>query len=348
MKKVIFYTLNLVLVSLLFMGCGTKNFTISGMNIQFTNIEITDGMTGITKTLDAEQSQELYNKIKSIELVNSSSGDRTGWSYSIKFINQDSETSNITILDASTLDYGGKLYKTKDGSIDIEYMKSLFYYSFQAEVIEAGKSLLVAPDPDSMEYRSSDKIAVNLYEATIYDVNQQTISADQLKAGDIVKITYNGVVAESYPAQISCYTIELINNDLLLDGYMAILEDIYNEDPGLNGDISLIAIDTSTLTNLSDQEISLLLSKMKETFGMEIIKGTFDELAEQGLIDKEKLLFESGILIEIKNPIFDNKTSTLKGAVSKWRSGLGAIGYDATARFNGTEWKLTKASMWIS
>ncbi len=73
-------------------------------------------------------------------------------------------------------------------------------YCFYATVIESKeKYILVEPLEGSQELRSSDKISIGLGENNdeIYPV------------GTIVKITYDGMIMESYPAQIHASKIEV-------------------------------------------------------------------------------------------------------------------------------------------
>ena len=59
-------------------------------------------------------------------------------------------------------------------------------------------SIIVEPIEGSHESKSSDKIII------------KRINADNYVIGDRIKITYNGLVNESYPAQITATEIELI------------------------------------------------------------------------------------------------------------------------------------------
>lgn len=79
--------------------------------------------------------------------------------------------------------------------------------SFNAIVIEnMGNSILVNPVEGSQELQSSDKIVVRVPvdNATLKDLSE-------FKVGSKVKITYDGMIMESYPAQINAYDVELIN-----------------------------------------------------------------------------------------------------------------------------------------
>ncbi len=222
-------------------------------------------------------------------------------------------------------------------------------YSFQAEIIEVGTTLLITPGEDSNEARSSDKIAVSFGDATLVDEKGLTIASEELLVGDILVITYNGVILESYPAQITASRIEKIDHNNLIDGYLALIDDIYREDDGLNSDIKTIAFDTSAWINLTDIEKEMIFAKVKEAYGLEVIEGTFEELTEQGIIDKENLFFPEGVLIEISELAYDENKEEITCAISKWRSGLGAIGAsEVTAVLVDGNWEITKDGNWIS
>lgn len=75
---------------------------------------------------------------------------------------------------------------------------------FYGKVIEASeKYIIVEPNEGEEERKSSDKISINLGESndSIYTV------------GTNVKITYNGIILETYPAQIKPIQIEIKSLD---------------------------------------------------------------------------------------------------------------------------------------
>ncbi len=79
--------------------------------------------------------------------------------------------------------------------------------SFSATVLENNKvSILVEPFAGEDELKSSDKIVVRVAEnsATLKDLSE-------FAPGTKVTITYNGIIMESYPAQINAYSVEKIN-----------------------------------------------------------------------------------------------------------------------------------------
>lgn len=236
-----------------------------------------------------------------------------------------------------------------DNNSEGEPTDSAENYTFNAEVIEAGEWLLVTPDAESDAAKSADKISVNTIDAVITGLDGEKLKKDNLKAGDFVKITYDGFIRESYPAQIGASAIEVTGHNILIDGYLALIDDLYQDDSALNYDITMIALDTTGWSGLSEIEKEIIFSSVREIYGYDVIEGTFDELSEQGLMEKENLYFPKGILISLKKVSYDESKKKITCAIEKWRSGLGAIGSDdVTAKYKDGEWKIKKEGMWIS
>lgn len=233
-------------------------------------------------------------------------------------------------------------------SSDNSKKNNIEYEIFEAEVIDNEGGLLVSPDEESVEYTSSDKIMVELLDAEILDEKGNTVDSDKLKPGDRLRIYYNGMILESYPAQITANKIEVIGHNHIVDGIFAVIDDIYKDDNALNHDITMIAFDTTGWISLTKAETYAILSMAYNKYGFDIIQGTFDELAEQGLIDEDNLYFENGILIELKDIEINKGRDKIECSIQKWRSGLGAIGWDGNAKLNGDEWEITKDMRWIS
>lgn len=129
------------------------------------------------------------------------------------------------------------------------------------------------------------------------------------------------------------------------DAYKIVIDKLYNEDEGLNSEIKYLAVDTSTMKNLTDETKAELL-KTLENYGLTVLDMSFEELKKQGYI--EDLYFKEGILFKIEDEIMKNNSIIMN--VSKWRSGLGAIGYDnLVIKYKNGEWKITKTGdAWIS
>ena len=76
-------------------------------------------------------------------------------------------------------------------------------YEFIATIIKANdNSIVVEPEKGTRERKSSDKISIGITRPT----NETN---DFYVVGNKIKITYNGVIMESYPAQINATKIEL-------------------------------------------------------------------------------------------------------------------------------------------
>lgn len=77
---------------------------------------------------------------------------------------------------------------------------------FNARVLENnGNFILVEPEEGSSELNSSDKIVVR-----VRGENNVLKDLSEFTVGSKVKITYDGKIMESYPAQINAYSVELI------------------------------------------------------------------------------------------------------------------------------------------
>lgn len=98
----------------------------------------------------------------------------------------------------------GAIADLHNNSVDEDYKKlEEEQYEFIATIIGAyGSSILVEPEEGTNERKSSDKISISI-NRPINGTN------DFYVKGNKIKITYNGVIMESYPAQIVATKIEL-------------------------------------------------------------------------------------------------------------------------------------------
>ncbi len=349
MKRKMYLFLSILLFSGILAGCTKKPFSIENTKLEFTNIEVRDGTTGNMVSLDENESKELYNYLKKIVFTKGKSPEQnTGWRYALDFMADGKVIDTIMIQDES-IKYRNYFYKTDDDTtMDLDYIASLCKSVFKALVIDNSNGLLVKPDVNSNEFRSSDKISIGTGSAIIYDEDKKEVDLNEIQIGDVINITYNGIILESYPAQITADYINILESNLLIDGYATIIDDIYNLDSGLNSGINIIALDLTEITNLSETDKEILLMKLYGMYGLEVKESTFDQLAEEGLINKEELYFPTGIIITISNSEYKEDIETLRYDIRKWRSGLGAIGYKGNAKFDGEKWIISSENMWVS
>lgn len=109
--------------------------------------------------------------------------------------------------------------------------------------------------------------------------------------------------------------------------YVEVLEDLWNVDSGLNSEISQIGIDLSELSHLTEVEKDTVMSEFAAKHNLSYVVGTWEELCEQGIIDKENLCWEDGLFFSIKTEGDSTRELTAFDA-QKWRSGLGAYYFD--------------------
>ena len=169
-----------------------------------------------------------------------------------------------------------------------------------------------------------------------------------LRDGMSVEISFNGLVAECYPAllgepyELHAYSIGTPQCPGggyfdLCGLYLQVLDDLWQKDPGLNSDITIAGLDLSQAPGeLLESEKSALCWRFGETHGVEVVEGTYEELAEEGYLtqvssDPERPLYqwEDGCLFSLKaNQDHDNEIHfglpVLYFDAQKWRSPLGA------------------------
>lgn len=161
----------------------------------------------------------------------------------------------------------------------------------------------------------------------------------QIQAGSIIKIGYDGMIMESYPAKLGDvkYIKFIEQKDDLVGLYEKVFDKLWETDKGLNMDINILAFDLSKTTNITDAEKSALMYELGSKYSLDTVSGTFDQLSEEGYIDKENLYFENGILFSFE-VIEESKNSFMFNA-QKWRSGLGAYFFlDCTAKKTKNGW----------
>ena len=155
-----------------------------------------------------------------------------------------------------------------------------------------------------------------------------------LAAGTLVEVTYKGAILETWPAQFSqvteVHTVEGGFDDRCAL-YLQVLEDLWEVDAGLNGDLTYLGADLSR-TSLSDSERAAVAWAFAGRHGGELVTGTWEELAEQGYIDRENLYWEDGVLFSItekEEPVYfmPEGMAAVTFDAQKWRSGLGAYSF---------------------
>lgn len=169
------------------------------------------------------------------------------------------------------------------------------------------------------------------------DANVYTLTPEDdtnLAVGTLVEIAYGGTILETFPAQFGGVTAVRAVEDGFDDRcalYLQVMEDLWAVDDGLNSGVTYIGVDLSR-TSLSDSEKAAAAWAFAQKHGGELITGTWEELAEQGYIDRETLCWEDGILFTLAEQDGAYRPGSVTFDGEKWRSGLGAYFYfDCTA-----------------
>lgn len=169
-----------------------------------------------------------------------------------------------------------------------------------------------------------------------------------LQDGMPVEISFNGLALETFPARLGevyelhAYSIGTSQSPGgsyydLCGLYLQVLSDLWGKDPGLNSGITMAGLDLSQAPGgLLESEKSALCWRFGELHGVEVVEGTFDELAEEGYFtqvssDPERPLYqwEDGCLFTI-SPSHDHDAEVYSGLpvlffdAQKWCSPLGA------------------------
>lgn len=177
---------------------------------------------------------------------------------------------------------------------------------------------------------------MSFQDQAVYRVGEKgTLSSDTLTPGMVVEVI-GGPVAESYPAQFEASAVGIVDKGSDLIGmYRSVIHDMWEVDPALNSGISMLGLDFSNACLLT-QEREALEYLTAQDFGLEYVTGTWEELADQGYIDRKSLYWENGLFISIA-VTGEPGSSGFTFNAQKWRSGLGAIMYDDCSAKKGTD-----------
>lgn len=142
--------------------------------------------------------------------------------------------------------------------------------------------------------------------------------------------------------------------------YLTLLEDIMQQDSGLNYEIEFISVDlesfdkeymdpeikgTTRVFDISKEDEQIILDYMTK-YHDEIKSNNFEELKAQGEFDEENLVLD-GLLIYVSNIKIVSEDNFLISMV-KYRSGLGAIFLEYSVKYLDGNWEIDVVSMAIS
>ena len=191
-----------------------------------------------------------------------------------------------------------------------------------------------------------------------------------LRDGMTVELAFNGLIAESFPAQPGeSYSLTVVEEG---DGqcalWLQVLEDLWAVDDGLNGGITQVGVDLSQVPGLTDGERSAIAWAFASAHNVSSVTGTLEELWEEGYFtpttepvsgpDSLALYcWEDGVhfSIDVDEEAVWNLPSLGPGEeppelvafdAQKWRSGLGAYFFGDCVAQRGEDgsWSYTVGS----
>ena len=178
-----------------------------------------------------------------------------------------------------------------------------------------------------------------LYRLSLDGVPVEPGGVETLCVGKRAEVTFGGTVAECFPGIPGGVTrVRAVDGDLSpFVLYRQALFDLMETDEGLNGGARYLGVDLSGAANLTGGEKLALQYLLEQQYGLSVLPGTFDELCEQGYIDRDALYWEDGVLLRVA--LVEDGTDTFRFDAEKWRSGLGAIYWtDCTAARGAAGW----------
>lgn len=160
---------------------------------------------------------------------------------------------------------------------------------------------------------------------SLYTILGQYKEFSELQEGDIINILFDGNILETYPAQIGNIDkiVKVESSDNLVNMFVDVIMQLYNEDTGLNSGINVITFDMTEVENLSNLEKEAIIYKVWCETGIEINFGTHQELLDDGQITENG--YDKGLLFKVKTE--DTVDNSFNFSISKYRGPLGAYFY---------------------
>lgn len=181
---------------------------------------------------------------------------------------------------------------------------------------------------------------------TVWDSGAAGAAEKDIEEGSLIDITYGGFSAESWPMQPGGVTEIRVRADGFDDMcamYLEVLEDLWEEDAGLNSEASTISVYLKD-TSLSDSEQAAVAWIFGGECGVfNILDLSLEELGDEGRITREENGFthwKDGVYIAITEKETEGTYNGLHPVTFdawKWRTSLGAYFFsDCTAAQNGS------------
>ena len=127
--------------------------------------------------------------------------------------------------------------------------------------------------------------------------------------------------------------------------YISVFDSYFEQDPALHDGMKYIAIDMDTLEHASEGDKAAISEYFRTKYGVDVMDASFADLEEQNMVGDGNSL--EGILLSVESVSVDKYEIIIEG--SKFRSGLGANGFESTLTNKDGVWALKETKMtWIA
>lgn len=168
-----------------------------------------------------------------------------------------------------------------------------------------------------------------------------------LSAGDEVRIEFDGMVLESYPAQLGKVSNVTVTGNgpdaigLLVERYQMLA----GQD-SLGDDTAFLYVDLNQLTIFDTHQKFALLQALTNIEKRRVEEASLDSLKQNGKFDEKLMVIPDGTLLTLESSNLKKDSFTLK--LSIYRSALGAIGVSYAVNIQEYTWQFKLLEQWIS
>jgi hypothetical protein len=369
------------------LGAGsrdTKTFALGDT----TRIEIRSGSTGNTAQMTDMDEMQIVREFFDNELIKAgSSKDRTGWGYRLTFYNGEDVTEEITVMSENRINDDGYFWEAEHGFLPTDVFARLLgemptvqifvyddtqggacYVMYEDNAAHTREEIMAAQTVTLDEINALLAKFTGRFDYEIRAMDRQGYDMarlDQIRAALIFPegVDHGGVISYFDEPNIGfggaprTSSAPQTAENTLWAGFNAVVLNLFQADPGLNGDISVIALDPNGIPeDAREPLISVLTGWARDAHGCQLLIATLEELVEQGYVTITPLQgsdgpgfyeFKDGVLFSFSNASLTGDTLTVDA--SKWRTSLGAVGASYTAQFTDGNWTVeTPEQMWMS
>lgn len=169
----------------------------------------------------------------------------------------------------------------------------------------------------------------------------------ELMPGDLVTIKYDGVVLESYPAQLGkVQSVEVRGKSPDVIGALVERYRLLKNQDSLGQDTDHLYVDLNQLTILDQHDKFALMEGLRTVDSRTVEENTLEGLKAAGKFDEKGLVIKDGTLLTLATPTKEDTSFQLD--ISIYRSGTGAIGEKLKAEIKEDKLDFKLLEQWFS